>query len=180
MIRRAFECGYGFCVTKTFILDRDAITNVSPRIYKVAGDPLKLEPSFGNIELVTEKTAEYWIKGAHDIKRDFPEKMLIGSIMAGYNKDDWIELVNMCNTAPFDALELNLSCPHGMNEKGMGRACGEDPKTVKEITQWVVAHTKLPVIVKITPNYGEAEVLAQKALEGGAKAVTLTNTMPGL
>ena len=27
-------------------------------------------------------------------------------------------------------IELNLSCPHGMNEKGMGRACGEDPEVV--------------------------------------------------
>lgn len=127
MIRRSFECGFDFALTKTFVLDRDAITNVSPRIYKVAGDPLKLESNFGNIELITEKTAEYWIEGAKDLKKDFPEKILIGSIMAGNNQKDWEELVEMCNTAPFDALELNLSCPHGMNEKGMGRACGEDP-----------------------------------------------------
>lgn len=38
----------------------------------------------------------------------------------------------------------------------------------------------MPVIVKITPNYGEAEVLVKYALENGAKAVTLTNTMPTL
>ena len=62
----------------------------------------------------------------------------------------------------------------------MGRACGENPNTVKEITEWAVQNTHLPVIIKITPNYGEAEALAESALEGGAKAVTLTNTMPGL
>jgi len=180
MIRRSFECGYDFAVVKTFCLDKDAVTNVSPRIFKVAGDPLKLEPSFGNIELISEKTAEYWISGAHDIKRDFPDKILIGSLMAGFSKEDWIELVKQANTAPFDAYELNLSCPHGMNEKGMGRACGEDPAVVKQITEWVVKNTTKPVIVKITPNYGYAEQLAQAALEGGAKAVTLTNTMPGL
>ncbi len=61
MIRRSFEVGWDFAVVKTFILDKDAISNVSPRIYKVGADPLKLEPSFGNIELVTEKTAEYWV-----------------------------------------------------------------------------------------------------------------------
>ena len=130
--------------------------------------------------MITEKTAEYWISGAHDIKRDFPEKILIGSIMAGFHKEDWVELVKMANTAPFDAYELNLSCPHGMNEKGMGRACGEDPVIVKNITEWVCQNTTKPVIVKITPNYGYAEQLAIAALEGGAKAVTLTNTMPGL
>ena len=54
MIRRSFESGYDFAVVKTFCLDKDAVTNVSPRIFKVAGDALKLEPSFGNIELITE------------------------------------------------------------------------------------------------------------------------------
>lgn len=131
MIRRAFEIGYDFAVVKTFSLERDAITNVSPRIYKVAGDPLRLEATFGNIELITEKTPEYWVDGAKDIKRDFPDKILIGSIMAGFKKEDWIELVQHANKAGFDALELNLSCPHGMNEKGMGRACGEDPEVLK-------------------------------------------------
>jgi len=67
-----------------------------------------------------------------------------------------------------------------MTEKGMGRACGEDPELVRQITEWVVAKTKKPVIVKITPNYGDAEDLAQAALEGGAKGVTVTNTFPGL
>lgn len=157
MIRRSFEVGYDFAVVKTFVLDKDAITNVSPRIFKYAAEPLKLEPNFGNIELITEKTAEYWISGAKDIKKDFPDKVLIGSMMAGYRKQDWIDLINLANTAPFDAYELNLSCPHGMNEKGMGRACGENPDIVRDITKWVVGNTTRPVIVKITPNYGYAE-----------------------
>lgn len=86
MIRRAFEVGYDFAVVKTFMLEKDALTNVSPRIFKVAADPLKLEPNFGNIELITEKTLEYWIEGAKHIKKDFPEKILIGSIMAPYSE----------------------------------------------------------------------------------------------
>jgi dihydropyrimidine dehydrogenase (NADP+) len=97
MIRRAFEVGYEYVVVKTFVLDKDAIFNVSPRIYKVSGDPLKLEPSFGNIELITEKTAEYWVSGAKEIKKEFPKKKLIGSIMAGFNKEDWIELTKLAD-----------------------------------------------------------------------------------
>jgi len=77
-------------------------------------------------------------------------------------------------------IELNLSCPHGMNEKGMGRACGEDPVLVGDITKWVVAKAKWPVSVKISPNYGSPEILADAALKAGAKAVTLTNTMPSI
>lgn len=74
--------------------------------------------------------------------------------MAAYNKSDWEDIISQANEAPFDMIELNLSCPHGMNEKGMGRACGEDPDIIKDITSWVTSLTKVPVIVKITPNYG--------------------------
>lgn len=180
MIRRAFEVGWDFAVVKTFVLDKDAVTNVSPRIYKTTNDPLQLEPSFGNIELISEKTAEYWVKGAKEIKKDFPEKILIGSVMASFNENDWKELAHLCNEAGFDLVELNLSCPHGMNEKGMGRACGEDPAVVEQITRWFTSISNVPAIIKITPNYGQAEVLAEAAYRGGAKAVTTTNTMPGL
>jgi len=106
--------------------------------------------------------------------------VLIGSIMAGYKEKDWIELTTMASEGSFDFLELNLSCPHGMTELGMGRACGENPEMVKNIAKWVTSVAKVPVIIKITPNYGEASHIAQAALDGGAKAVTLTNTFPTL
>jgi dihydropyrimidine dehydrogenase (NADP+) len=45
--------------------------------------------------------------------------------MCSYNRQDWIDLASMAEKAGADALELNLSCPHGMGEKGMGLACGQ-------------------------------------------------------
>ena len=71
------------------------------------------------------------------MKRDFPDKVIIASIMASYDKDDWQELARMAEDSGADALELNLSCPHGMGERGMGLACGQDGKLVKNICQWV-------------------------------------------
>jgi dihydropyrimidine dehydrogenase (NADP+) len=64
MIRRAFEQGWGFAVVKTFVLDKAAITNVSPRIFKATNNPLRTEASFSNIELISEKKARYWVEGA--------------------------------------------------------------------------------------------------------------------
>lgn len=64
MIRRAFEQGWGFAVTKTFVLDKDEIVNVSPRIFKATNNPLRTEASFSNIELISEKKAKYWVEGA--------------------------------------------------------------------------------------------------------------------
>ncbi len=45
--------------------------------------------------------------------------------MCGYSEDDWTQLCKMAEEAGADALELNLSCPHGMGERGMGLACGQ-------------------------------------------------------
>lgn len=66
----------------------------------------------------------------------------------------------MCNEAEFKVVELNLSCPHGMSEKGMGRACGESVHTVKAIAEWVTSVYKGPVYIKITPNWAYADELA--------------------
>lgn len=45
--------------------------------------------------------------------------------MCSYDKDDWTELATKAEAAGAHALELNLSCPHGMGESGMGLACGQ-------------------------------------------------------
>ena len=89
MMRRAFELGWGFCVTKTYGLDKDLVTNVSPRIVRgtVAGHTYgPQQAAFLNIELISEKTCTYWCKGVSELKRDFPEKVIISSIMAAYIK----------------------------------------------------------------------------------------------
>ena len=157
MIRRGFEAGWGFAVTKTFSLDKDIVVNVAPRyllsalcsrcrvfqrlivlnhFFRIVRGTTSGhtygpgQGSFLNIELISEKTAAYWCKGVEEIKRDFPEKIVISSIMCSYDKNDWQELAKMAEASGTDALELNLSCPHGMGERGMGLACGQDPVMV--------------------------------------------------
>ncbi len=53
----------------------------------------------------------------------------LASIMCSFNKEDWQELAKKAVQAGSDALELNLSCPHGMGERGMGLACGQNVHT---------------------------------------------------
>ena len=100
--------------------------------------------------------------------------------MTRYDKDDWTEITKLANTAPFDLIELNLSCPHGMTELGMGRACGENPEMVKNIAKWVSEVSRVPVIIKVTPNYSYADEIAKAAYDGGAWGVCMTNTYPAL
>jgi dihydropyrimidine dehydrogenase (NADP+) len=72
--------------------------------------------------------------------------------MCSYNKDDWTELAKKAEASGAHALELNLSCPHGMGESGMGLACGQDPILVRDIASWVKAAVKIPIFIKLTPN----------------------------
>jgi dihydropyrimidine dehydrogenase (NADP+) len=112
MIRRSFEAGWGFVVTKTFGLDKDLVTNVSPRIIRGETGGPRYGPnmaSFLNIELISEKSAAYWCTGIEELVRDFPDRVVIASIMCAYNKEDWIELARMAASSGAHALELNLS-----------------------------------------------------------------------
>ncbi|NWR59918.1 DPYD dehydrogenase, partial [Bucorvus abyssinicus] len=183
MIRRAFEAGWGFAVTKTFSLDKDIVTNVSPRIVRgITSGPMygPGQGSFLNIELISEKTAAYWCKSIAELKADFPNRILIASIMCSYSREDWTELSKMAEVAGADALELNLSCPHGMGERGMGLACGQDPELVRNICRWVRQAVQIPFFAKLTPNVTDIVHIATAAQEGGADGVTATNTVSGL
>ncbi|KAL1455585.1 hypothetical protein WDU94_009669 [Cyamophila willieti] len=183
MLRRAFQNGWGFVVTKTFSLEKDIVTNVSPRIVKGTTSRHLYGPeqgSFLNIELISEKTEEYWLRSITELKRDFPDRILIASIMCTYNKEDWLELSRKCEVAGADALELNLSCPHGMGERGMGLACGQDPELVLNISKWVRSAVKMPFFVKLTPNITNITDIAKAAYDGGADGVSAINTVSGL
>lgn len=136
--------------------------------------------SFLNIELISEKCCDYWLQSITELKADFPEKIVIASIMCSYNKDDWTELAKKSEAAGADALELNLSCPHGMGESGMGLACGQDPVLVKNISLWVREAVKIPFFIKLTPNITDIISLAMAAKNGNADGVSAINTVQGL
>lgn len=112
MIRRAFESGWAFALTKTFSLDKHLVTNVSPRIVRGTTSGHMYGPglnSFLNIELISEKTAEYWCQTITELKQDFPEHIVIASVMAPFVQEDWQLITSMAEKAGADALELNLS-----------------------------------------------------------------------
>eukprot|EP00747_Dinoflagellata_sp_TGD_P091297 gnl/TRDRNA2_/TRDRNA2_165005_c3_seq1.p1 gnl/TRDRNA2_/TRDRNA2_165005_c3~~gnl/TRDRNA2_/TRDRNA2_165005_c3_seq1.p1 ORF type:complete len:507 (-),score=102.07 gnl/TRDRNA2_/TRDRNA2_165005_c3_seq1:120-1604(-) len=183
MIRRAFEAGWGFAVTKTFVLDKHIPVNVSPRITRTTNTPSQYgyQNGFQNVELVTEKTASYWVKAIAELKKDFPDRPIIASLMAPDDEADWQALTKMSVAAGADMIELNMSCPHGMHEAGMGTDCGQAPEVVKRLTACVVKVAQgRPVFTKMTPNITDMGAIALGAKHGGAAGVTVMNTISGL
>src|SRR3546814_2925108 len=79
-----------------------------------------------------------------------------------------------------DGVELNFGCPHGMSERGMGSAVGQVPEYIEMVTRWVKAASRMPVIVKLTPNITDIRYPARAAHQGGADAVSLINTVSSI
>ncbi|MCL5935122.1 MAG: hypothetical protein M1543_01295 [Firmicutes bacterium] len=127
MIRRAFEKGWGGAVTKTIKTDTIPIKDVSPR-FAALKDGSGEVYGFENFELVTPRPLGYWTGEIAATKAQFPDRILIASIMAELTRDKWHELVLAVEKAGADAIELNLSCPHGMPEHGLGHAMGQNPE----------------------------------------------------
>jgi dihydroorotate dehydrogenase (NAD+) catalytic subunit len=75
------------------------------------------------------------------------------------------------------ALEVNISCP---NVKKGGVAFGSDPKMAAAVTNAVKEKTKLPVIVKLSPNVTDITEIARAVEQAGADSVSLINTLIGM
>src|SRR5213075_750553 len=105
---------------------------------------------FQNIELISDRPIEVWLEEFRQVKKDYPNNVLVASIMEEYSKDRWQELTKMVQDTGVDAFELNFSCPHGMTERKMGSEMGEHPDLTEEVTSWVKEVAKIPVWAKMT------------------------------
>ncbi len=179
MIRRAFDKGWGGAVTKTIKTDTMEIRDVSPRFHAIRDGRGKLV-GFENFELVTPRPLNYWLKEIADTKRKYPGNILFASIMAELEQDKWQELAVRVERAGADGIEVNLSCPHGMPEKGLGAAMGQDPEITYKVIKWVKGAVRIPVIAKLTPNVSDITIIARAAELAGADGFAAINTVQSL
>jgi dihydroorotate dehydrogenase subfamily 1 len=177
VISKAFQEGWGAVIAKTVSLDAAKVINVAPRYAKLFSNDKQEVVGWENIELISDRPLEIWIEEFKKCKDRFPDRVLIASIMEEYRKDAWFEIVERCEATGVDAFELNFSCPHGLPERKMGSAMGEDPEILTEVCGWVTAATKKPVWAKMTPNVTRIEEPSRAALQGGAQGVSLINTI---
>ncbi len=176
VINRAFREGWGAVIAKTVSLDASKVVNVSPRYAKthaLSGEVIGWE----NIELISDRPFKLWEDEFKRCKDSQPPGALIASVMEEVNKDAWIEIIQRCEAAGVDAFELNFSCPHGLPERKMGAAMGQDPDILEEVCGWVKSATKLPVWAKMTPNITHIEEPGRAALRGGATGLSAINTI---
>jgi dihydropyrimidine dehydrogenase (NAD+) subunit PreA len=175
-VARAFEAGWGGAVWKTL---GDPIKNVSHRFAALHHEGSRMF-GFNNIELITDRPLDVNLKEIREVKKEFPDHAVIGSLMMEPNRERWHELVKQVQDAGVDGFELNFGCPHGMAERGMGAAVGQQPELVQMQTEWVKEVAEVPVIVKLTPNITDIRFTARAAVNGGADAISMINTINSL
>ena len=179
-VRRAFEAGWGGVVWKTLGSEGPPIVNVSgPRYGAIWGADRRLL-GLNNIELITDRPLEINLREIKSVKRDYPDRALIVSLMVPCEEEAWKAVLAHVEETEADGLELNFGCPHGMAERGMGSAVGQVPEYVEMVTRWVKQHSRMPCIVKLTPNIADICQPAQAAMRGGADAVSLINTITSI
>ena len=182
VIARAFDEGWGAVIAKTISLDASKVINVAPRYARMRIGPVGNQTIVGwqNIELISDRPFNTWMEEFKQLKDKYPGRVLIASIMEEYNKDAWTEIVERCQDAGVDAFELNFSCPHGLPERKMGAAMGQDEAILHEVCGWVNAVAKIPVWAKMTPNITHIEGPARAALSsshGGCEGISAINTI---
>ena len=186
MIMRAFDAGWGGAVTKTLVLEKVPMVNVSPRLTSMAFPGFEDEPrkiyGFLNIELASDRKLGVWLDEVREIREKYPDRVVIASIMAdAAAKEDWQELTVRSQEAGAQMIEMNFSCPHGgMPGESVGQAIGQDPRFVSTITAWVKEVATVPVLAKLTPNVTDITVPGLAARENGADGFTAINTVNGL
>jgi dihydroorotate dehydrogenase len=191
-IMHAFEAGWGGVVTKT--IGMHPVVNVAgPKTKFLRQYPdgvLSMNKgragvlhSSWNWELISDKSLDWWLPRLERIKKAFPTRVLIASIMAGSGSDreldHWRTLAVACQEAGADGLELNLSCPH-MDRPDMGSNIGKDRELCSFVTQVVKAAARIPVWAKLTPATSDIVLEAGAVFRGGGDAVTSSNTWPSL
>ncbi len=175
-VERAFAAGWGGVVWKTLGEDGPPVVNVSSRYGSVDYNGQRMI-GFNNIELITDRPLQVNLDEITAVKRAWPDRALVVSLMVPCNEQAWKEILQKTEQTGCDGVELNFGCPHGMSERGMGAAVGQVPEYIQQVTEWCKIHTSLPVFVKLTPNISDIRRPARAAHEGGADAVSLINTI---
>lgn len=175
-VERAFKEGWGGVVWKTVGEDPCVVNVNGPRYGAIWGNDRRVL-GFNNIELISDRSLAVNLQEMKEVKRAWPDRAVIASLMVPVNEESWKNILPKVEDTGCDGIELNFGCPHGMSERGMGSAVGQVPEYIEQIARWCKQYSRMPVIVKLTPNITDVRYPARAAKKGGADAVSLINTI---
>ncbi|MFB6307478.1 MAG: NAD-dependent dihydropyrimidine dehydrogenase subunit PreA, partial [Flavobacteriales bacterium] len=174
-VMKAFQAGWGGAVWKTMGVP---VVNTSSRYGAVNYRDTRMA-GFNNIELISDRPLSDNLKEIEEVKKHFPDNAVIASLMVE-SKEEWQQIIQDVENAGVDGIELNFGCPHGMCERGMGSAVGQEPEVLQTIVEWVKDAAKTPVITKLSPNISHITDPGLAAVRGGTDSLSLVNTFKSI
>jgi dihydropyrimidine dehydrogenase (NAD+) subunit PreA len=178
MVERALDMGWTSAVLKTMAVEREEVSLVYPMITGL-GHQDKRMIGMENIDLISDRGLGAWEADIARLKKRYAGCVVIASIMAS-SKEDWQEAARRTTGAGADLIECSFSCPHGMPERGMGSAIGQDPELTERTASWVRQAAGVPVVIKLTPNVTDIVAVAQAVKRSGCEGVCAINSVKAL
>lgn len=176
VVGKALASGWGGVIVKTISLDAEKVVNVTPRYARLRSADREVI-GWQNIELISDRPFGVWLDELKMLKDKYPDGAVIASVMEEYHKDRWVEIIERVQATGVAGFELNFSCPHGLPERKMGAAMGQDNALMNEVCQWVMSAATVPVWAKLTPNVTSIAAGAEAALAAGCQGVSAINTI---
>lgn len=155
-------------VTVKGVADKPWKGNPSPRIAETYGGMLN---SVG----LQNPGADYFAENEIPFLRQFDTKIIVN--ICGHTIEQYCAVAERLSEESIDLFELNISCPN-VTEGGI--AFGTQPVMAEKVVKEVKKYSKKPLIVKLSPNVTDITEIARAAVEGGADALSLINTLQGM
>ncbi len=179
MVRRAFQLGWAGAILKTTSVEGTRVDLAYPMMSTFNHDGRKLF-GMGNIDLISEHHMDKVEHNVRELKKEFPEKIVAASIMAG-RKEDWQSLVVRLEKAGVDVIECSFSCPQGNIGEDPGKMLAQSVSATETTARWVrEAASRVPVSIKITPHVTDIVEVARAVKRSGADALTASNSIQAL
>jgi dihydropyrimidine dehydrogenase (NAD+) subunit PreA len=179
MVRRAFQMGWAGAILKTTSVEGTRVDLAYPMMSTFNHDGKRLF-GMGNIDLISEHHIDKVEHNVRELKREFPEKIVAASIMAG-RKEDWQALVVRLEKAGVDFIECSFSCPQGNIGEDPGKMLAQSLSATELTARWVKeAAKRVPISIKITPHVTDIVEVARAVKRSGADALTASNSIQAL
>lgn len=115
------------------------------------------------------------------LEKEWPHLKALDTVtvinVGGKDEASYLGAIEKLNAIDAKLIELNISCP---NVKAGGMAYGIRAEMAADITEKVVAASKHPVMVKLSPNVEDIAAIAKACEEAGASGISLINTVQAM
>jgi dihydropyrimidine dehydrogenase (NAD+) subunit PreA len=179
MVQRAFKMGWAGAILKTTSIEGTRVDLAYPMMSSYDHEGKQLF-GMGNIDLISEHHIDVVEYNVKKLKKQFPEKIVAASIMAG-RKEDWQTLVKRLERAGVDFIECSFSCPQGNIGEDPGKMLAQSVAATETTARWVKeAAQRVPVSIKITPHVTDILDVARAVKRSGCDALTASNSIQAL